>query len=73
MEKEGSGMSEHDKCVREMYRALTLAGVLTVIIFSFTHTIFAGAGEVIGFFAGTELVLTYAVWSAIDWIDKKRE
>lgn len=65
-------MNEHDKCVKEMYQAMTLAGLLTMFIFAFAHTIFANAGEVLAFFTGTQVVLTYAVWSVIDWMENKK-
>lgn len=63
---------EHEKCVKEMYQALALAGEVTMIIFAFVHTMFTNAGECIAFFAGTQVVGTYAVWSVIDWMERKR-
>ena len=63
-------MSYHDECVKEMFQSLSLAGALTMIIFAFIHTIFGGAGEVLAFFAGTELILTYCVWTVIDLVKK---
>lgn len=62
----------HDECVKEMYQSLALAGALTMIIFAFVHTMFVNAGECIGFFAGTQVVLTYAVWSIIDIVGRKK-
>ena len=65
-------MENHEKCVKEMYQSLTLAGVVTMIIFAFVHTMFANAMECIGFFMGTQVVATYAVWSVMDWMERKR-
>lgn len=63
---------DHDKCVMQMYQALALAGALTMIIFAFVHTVFDSAGECLAFFIGTQVVGTYAVWSVMDWIERKR-
>lgn len=63
---------DHEQCVKEMYQALTLAGVVTMIIFAFVHTMFTSAGECIGFFIGTQVVGTYVVWSVMDWMERKR-
>ena len=51
---------------------MIMAGALTTIIFAFTHEIFANAAEVIGFYVGTQTVLTYAVWTMIDLWKRKR-
>ncbi len=65
-------MMKHDECVKECLQAVAIGGVLTTIIFAFVHSMFNSVGEVLAFYAGTQMVATYAVWTIIDIMDRKR-
>jgi len=60
-----------EKALIEMCKALTFGAFITMFIFAFCHQMFRSPVEAMGFWIGTWAVAVYAVWSVIDWIDRK--
>lgn len=57
--------------MKEMLISLLLGNMVTLIIFAALHAVFTPV-EVVGFWVGTWFVSTYAVWTIIDILDRKK-
>ena len=60
-----------EECIREMAVSMAIGNVITILLFAFLHENFK-TGEAVGFLLGTWFVATYAVWSVIDWNDRRK-
>lgn len=60
-----------EDCMKEMLISLLIGNIVTLIIFAALHAVFTPV-EVVGFWVGTWFISTYAVWTIIDILDRKK-
>ena len=57
--------------MKEMMISLLIGNLITLVIFSALHAVFSPL-ELVGFWVGTWFITTYAVWTVIDILDRKK-
>lgn len=67
----GGLIMTREDCMKEMMISLLIGNLITLIIFSALHAVFSPL-EVVCFWVGTWFVATYAVWTVIDILDRKK-
>ena len=60
-----------EKCLEEMMISMVTGMCISILVISICHEMFCPV-ELAAFWFGTWCIATYAVWSIIDWVDKKK-
>lgn len=63
---------KREKNLEEMVRSMAIGGVIGAACISLVHGAIRGPLEMVVYWIATWGISTYATWSVIDWLDRRK-